>query len=162
MERQRRLIFEYRPFKRLVLLVQPIHLLRIFSGLTLRLGLSGAFLLSSAGLVVAASLLLYTAADGVGGRRSWKATADSGTTAFRISQGNRPKVLLTLTTYVGPTTLLPYSFPDNFTYRSLTTNQVADGFLATNGVVPVPLPTPLDAATATMQRSWNIIKSAFR
>ncbi|MGI4743583.1 MAG: hypothetical protein ACRYG7_51180 [Janthinobacterium lividum] len=142
--------------------MQPIYLLRVFSGLALRLGLSGAFLLGSAGLAVAASLLLYTAADGVGERSAWKTAADTSTTSFGLSQGTRPTVLLAPPTSLGPAAPLRYSLTDNLLYHGPTTDQAMHPFLVARAAPGSPYPTPLGMAKSTMQRSWDTIKSAFR
>lgn len=142
--------------------MQSIYPLRVLSGLALRLRLSGAFLLGSAGLVVAASLLLHPAADGVGRHRAWQAATDTSGTDFSTSQDEESIARLTSLTNLGPAAPLRYSLPNNLLYRGAATDQAAYGFFAPTRVVPTPLPTPLDAVKTTMQRSWDTIKSAFR
>lgn len=142
--------------------MQPLHLLRVFFGLSLRLGLSGVFLLSSASLAVAASLLLYTASEGVGERRAWQAPADTSATTFEVRQDPERTARLTPRISLGPAAPLRYSFSEPFTSRSPTAGPVPNWLLASTTAIEQPFPTPFDAAKATVQRSWATIKSAFR
>jgi len=136
--------------------VQNIYIRRRFFGWGLQLRLSEGLLLSSAGLL--AALLLYTAARGAATDVKWK--APSSLASITLTANNKPATK-------APVFLLaseprPYLVATTGALRSLAA--IAPGPAASE---PAPSPdqapqTPPTTVKATVQRSWTIIKLAFR
>jgi hypothetical protein len=129
--------------------VQNIYVLRSLYPSFFRLGLSATLLLGSAGLAVAASLLLYTTTQPAAWSSATPAASSLTTNYFG---GN-----------TAPLTGLAASTQSTDTYATTITNispitQNAGIQLATSELAPAAGASPL----AAVQRAWLTIKQAFR
>ena len=128
-----------------------------------RLGLSGLLLLGSAGLAVAVSLLFYTAAyEDRAAQVEWGATTETDASQFITKRYTSHTLALTPMTRVAPASQRHYLFTNNTAQHNAADE--LSSYRPTGHAVGVgqASPTVVNKPKATIQRSWNTIKQAFR